>query len=157
MGCFQNIINKKYGKLRVIGISDKRDKYDNIHWYCLCDCGNKYTARGSSLKNGHTTSCGCAKTKSAIDETGNVYGLLTVLEKTKGRQCSSIFLDCVCTCGNRLPVRRDLLLLGKKTYCEDESRHQQLTCCYIEEATKVYGKLTVLQIRPERGTSGTVT
>lgn len=28
-------------------------------WLCRCDCGRTVDVRESSLKNGHTTSCGC--------------------------------------------------------------------------------------------------
>jgi hypothetical protein len=30
-------------------------------WRCRCDCGNTITARMGNLRNGHTTSCGCAR------------------------------------------------------------------------------------------------
>lgn len=30
-------------------------------WNCDCECGGKAVVRGSYLKNGHTTSCGCKK------------------------------------------------------------------------------------------------
>lgn len=34
-----------------------------VQWLCICDCGNECIVRGSSLKTGHTKSCGCHKNK----------------------------------------------------------------------------------------------
>lgn len=49
---------KKYGRLLVtdrVGVN----KHKQITWLCECDCGNKIITTSSSLKSGHTTSCGC--------------------------------------------------------------------------------------------------
>jgi hypothetical protein len=55
-----NEIGKKYGKLTVV---ERADNYKNgsAQWYCICDCGNpeKIKVRASSLRDGHTKSCGC--------------------------------------------------------------------------------------------------
>lgn len=57
-----NELGNKYGKLKVI-------KYDSIHsnknacWICQCDCGNIISVSGIKLRFGHTTSCGCLKSK----------------------------------------------------------------------------------------------
>ena len=48
----------KYGKLLVISEAS-RDNTNMIRWNCLCDCGNTTVTRGTSLRNGHTKSCGC--------------------------------------------------------------------------------------------------
>lgn len=57
-----NEIGKKYCKLTVI---ERAENYKNgsVQWYCLCDCGNpnKIKVRASSLRDGHTKSCGCLK------------------------------------------------------------------------------------------------
>jgi hypothetical protein len=152
MGQFENILGNVYGYLKVTGISDKSDKYDNIYWDCACECGNECTIRGSSLKNSHTTSCGCLKL--AGSDAGKVFGELTVIGKTEGIDRSSIFLDCLCSCGNQLSVRRDLLNREKKTFCGDKSKHKQLVSRLIDEAGKVYGKLTVLQVHTAKKISG---
>ena len=53
----ENLIGKKFGRLRVIGDGTHENW---IHkWECLCDCGNKVYVSTSKLKSGHTQSCGC--------------------------------------------------------------------------------------------------
>ncbi len=51
--------NKKFGKLSVIGQSCKTNK-NYIWWLCICDCGNECEVKGSILKAGRKTSCGCS-------------------------------------------------------------------------------------------------
>ena len=37
----KNLVGKKFGKLTVIKLSEKRNPTNNkILWECLCDCGN---------------------------------------------------------------------------------------------------------------------
>lgn len=53
----ENLIGKKFGRLRVVGDGTHENW---IHkWECLCDCGNKVYVATSKLKSGHTQSCGC--------------------------------------------------------------------------------------------------
>lgn len=57
---FQNLKEKRFGKL--VALSFKIE--DKItYWLCQCDCGNKIWVRQGNLKNNHTTSCGCLKSK----------------------------------------------------------------------------------------------
>lgn len=61
-GQFIDITGKRYGQLtaieRIPPVSDTRSK-----WICKCDCGNTAIVSVSNLRNGHTTSCGCAVVK----------------------------------------------------------------------------------------------
>jgi len=54
----EDLTGKKFGSLLVLEKSFK-DQYRNIHWKCLCDCGNMTTVDGTKLKSGSTKSCGC--------------------------------------------------------------------------------------------------
>ena len=55
---------KRFGNLVVVKRL-RNDKYGNAMWDCVCDCGNSYTAKGQSLRNGHVKSCGCLQRKTA--------------------------------------------------------------------------------------------
>lgn len=52
-----DITGNKYGMLFVVGFRERINR--TTYWECLCDCGNMTIADGSSLKKGHTKSCGC--------------------------------------------------------------------------------------------------
>jgi hypothetical protein len=61
-GCLLNkredLTGRKFNKLTVIEPINKDKKYE-YKWKCLCDCGNYCIVSASSLKTGHTKSCGC--------------------------------------------------------------------------------------------------
>jgi hypothetical protein len=59
MSYSKNEIGKKYGKLTVIGESDKRTKSGAMYWKCSCECGNIKDITGTLLRNGQSRSCGC--------------------------------------------------------------------------------------------------
>ena len=56
---YKNIVGKKFGKLTVIEDTDKRTSNRSVIWKCECECGNFCEVDGTSLRTGHTTSCGC--------------------------------------------------------------------------------------------------
>ena len=53
------MINKRFGKLIVIGIGEYKNYKQ--HYICKCDCGNTTTTMGASIISGNTKSCGCLK------------------------------------------------------------------------------------------------
>lgn len=58
---FKDLTGKKFGKLTVLNVTDRkraiksRDKY----WLCRCDCGNLTIKCGKLLRTGGAKSCGC--------------------------------------------------------------------------------------------------
>lgn len=63
-GCLQSeksddLTGRRFGKLVVVGPTEKRDGSGNIVWRCRCDCGNECDVGGKELKSGNTGSCGC--------------------------------------------------------------------------------------------------
>lgn len=50
-------VGRRFGLLTVTAFAGVKDS--RRMWRCRCDCGNVVEARESSLKNGHTASCGC--------------------------------------------------------------------------------------------------
>lgn len=61
----KNEIGNKYGRLTVIGISNKRGKCRNFFWLCKCECGIEKEISGVSLRRGATLSCGCLQREKA--------------------------------------------------------------------------------------------
>lgn len=63
------LAGQRFGQLTVIEKSrSKRTQHQ--YWICQCDCGEKYTARGSLLLDGSTTRClGCAHVASVANRT----------------------------------------------------------------------------------------
>ena len=70
-------------------------------WVCQCDCGNTIICSGSDLRTGKRTSCG-KHCNSVIDETGNIYGSLEVVERdpTPARQFADNSIHWICKCHN---------------------------------------------------------
>lgn len=54
------IAGQKFGRLLVIESAGTHPTRRCSTWRCVCDCGQERTVAGVDLKNGHTTSCGCA-------------------------------------------------------------------------------------------------
>jgi len=106
---FIDITGQKFGKLLVISRS-------NSLWNCICDCGNKISvASGSSLRKGHTRSCGCLKIV-AEDLTGQRFGKLLVISRTKIKG-KDVKWDCVCDCGNKTIAHSGGLKNGSRKSC----------------------------------------
>ena len=99
---FIDLTGHKFGKLTVIKQSD-RNKHRMVLWDCLCDCGNHSIVEGSSLRSGHTKTCGC-EGKAFIDLAGQRFGQLLLL---KGRKTMARKLNgnvCVIVAKHRLFV-----------------------------------------------------
>lgn len=83
-----NLVGEKYDKLTVLEL-DSYNKYGQVIWKCLCDCGVEVKVLGNSMRSGRTGSCGCKiKTKNKLifgvginDADYNVY----VTEKVDGK------------------------------------------------------------------------
>lgn len=59
-----DLTGQKFGRLTVVEISGRQNGH--IMWKCVCKCGNIITVKGVHLRSGHTKSCGCYKSETAI-------------------------------------------------------------------------------------------
>ena len=84
-----DMTGQKYGKLYIIERAEN-DKHGKAQWLCQCDCGSEpKIINGSAIRKGLVVSCGCNKKEKlnqynlnhTIDETGKVYGYLTVVDR----------------------------------------------------------------------------
>lgn len=62
-----NLTGQDFGRLRVLSII-RRDVGGNAIWKCVCICGEFTFVRVSSLKGGHTKSCGCLRRERAFEQ-----------------------------------------------------------------------------------------
>ena len=109
-------IGGKYGKLTIL----KRAPVSPgglAKWICECECGNITEVAGTQLRSGRTTSCGCEKYNRLINEIGNRYGNLLVLEICGGRDNGGALWECQCDCGNIVQVRGEALRSGHTKSC----------------------------------------
>ncbi len=58
-GNVKDMRGKRFGRLAVLGYASSRGSSQSAYWCCVCDCGQKATIRGQSLRSGETKSCGC--------------------------------------------------------------------------------------------------
>lgn len=60
-GCYviDDITNKRFGKLIVLGKGKQKTNRGRLFWLCRCECGKEKEIDGAALKSGATVSCGC--------------------------------------------------------------------------------------------------
>lgn len=61
---YEDLTGKVFGKLRVIGKSDKSDR--RLRWICECECGNIIVLKGDTLRQNLQQSCGCINSKTEL-------------------------------------------------------------------------------------------
>lgn len=133
-----------YGKLKVLERAQGKNP-KVVYWLCECECGNKTIVAGSSLRGGKTKSCGKCIRSDVIDETGNVYGKLTVIGKSanpKTNVLTGAVWTCQCECGAILDICGTILRRenGPKA-CRSCSQK-------INWVGKHFGLLTVIEELP---------
>ena len=71
-GCIaaKDLTGKRFGRLTVLHITDRRTSYGGILWLCRCDCGKHIEAGEGGLVHGSTVSCGCRQ-REAQEALGN--------------------------------------------------------------------------------------
>jgi len=64
---FKNLTGEKRGRLTVVSYAGRKNKNQNHHWLCRCDCGVDVIAATANLNGGHTKSCGCLSSDTTAD------------------------------------------------------------------------------------------
>jgi len=59
----ESYIGETFGRLTIIELSDKIDEFHHKFVKCKCQCGTEIETTIAKLKSGHTSSCGCLKSK----------------------------------------------------------------------------------------------
>lgn len=112
----------------------------SIYWKCLCECGNIFSARGTSIRAGEILSCGCLqKEKTAAlgtDLADKTFNNITVLEKTECRDKNGrIIWKCRCKCGTIMYLRTSALTSNSPTYSCGciKSQGEEKICKWLTE------------------------
>ena len=58
-----DLTGQKFGRLLILEFVKVKNSI--TYWKARCDCGNEVIVRGTCVKTGHTTSCGCRKKETA--------------------------------------------------------------------------------------------
>jgi hypothetical protein len=129
----KKMIGKRFGKLVVTRISDRKELGKTFFW-CKCDCPalTEKEIRRDKLLKGQVKSCGCSmiehlRETNIIDMTGLKFGRLTVIKKTEGQPEKGVVIwDCQCECDGNI-----------KSYNGNDLRkgHTKSCGCIIRERT----------------------
>jgi hypothetical protein len=116
----KDITGQKFHRLMVLN-REKNASNNTAKWLCICECGKQVIVRGSSLRNGNTKSCGCAKGGCQIvDMAGKKFGQWTVISISDFRLKSNrsiAYWICKCDCGNERHVSGSSLRQGISRDC----------------------------------------
>lgn len=97
-------------------------KWKKAVWQCRCHCGNAFTADGTSLRYGHTKSCGCLK-GGAVDMAGKVINGVVVIKRVANNKRGDAYWLCRCGCGKDFTVRGSHLRSGIQKTCGCANRN----------------------------------
>jgi hypothetical protein len=70
MGKRPDLINRRFGLLKVESLHPERSKDNKARWICICECGNTRIATSSQLTLGTATGCGCTLSRKARSKSG---------------------------------------------------------------------------------------
>jgi hypothetical protein len=112
-----DLTGQKYGRLTII---EKAQTEGRAKYVCKCDCGTMVVVQSSNLKNGHTTSCGCARKQAASEYeyiTGQIFGKLIAVKRVKTPGEREAKWICKCDCGGATKTRISNLKTGVTKSC----------------------------------------
>ena len=115
-----DMIGKRFGICEVIERADDHITKSGIHvarYLIRCDCGTEKVVRGSCLRSGHTTSCGCLRHNKLNDLTGQTINGIFVESRVVSAKPGHTRWNAVCFCGNKFEVDGQHLLNGRIRSC----------------------------------------
>ena len=110
----QNLTGQRFGLWTVVGPREQRNGV--TYWYCRCDCGTEKWVYAGSLITGSSKSCGCVKSNTVQNLTGQRFGLWTVVGPYEIRN-GHAYWYCRCDCGAEKWVRAGSLKGGNSISC----------------------------------------
>ena len=134
-----DLTRQRFGRLVVVGLNEEVSKQKKCtHWNCKCDCGNEVVVRGSSLRGGDTTSCGCYSKEKASERMKELSEEMWQNEEFRQMQIEKISGNNNPNWnGGITPIRKHLRDLNEQWH-NDCKQQVNYTC---ELTGKVGGKL----------------
>lgn len=85
MSARPDLIGQRFGKVVVIGISDRGKHFRK--WECRCDCGGTAFVTTTKLRNRHVRSCGCLRRQAThgAARTGDEFPEYWIWNAMRGR------------------------------------------------------------------------
>ncbi len=141
---YKEYIDKKFGKLTVIGVDVNKPYY----LLCKCECGELRSVYLSNLRgnvrNKPTESCGkCFSIRKSC--VGERRGMLLVLSEYRiviGKQ-RKIMVHCICDCGNEFDFLRaspNTSCGCANTYYKDKDKHKGISSSYSAMMARCYNE-----------------
>lgn len=140
MRAYRERRGERHGRIVVIRKLEEGPEFERIRryssgavWLCECDCGVVKGVSAENIKRG-IRSCGCVT--GPINEVGNRYGRLVVLEQVTSGEVferyrysnrEGVLWRCLCDCGEVIFVRGAALRYGSSKSCG----------CWQEDATSI--------------------
>ena len=158
-----DMTNQICGQLTVLSRAEN-DKHGKAQWLCQCNCGSSpKVISGAALRRGLVVSCGCHRTNKmkqyneskVINETGNTYGYLTVINRNVDpiyNKDGRAMWNCQCRCGNTCVVSGKALREGHTTSCgcRTQSIGEETVEKLLLLNNILYAKEYTVQVRTEK-------
>lgn len=104
-----NLTNRRFGRLTVLGDVGKRTSHGRVLWHCLCECGRVTFVRADHLKKGSVVSCGCLNEEKKHERFKDLTNIETDNFKVIDRAYSKnqrVYWNCICKhCGNHIELQ----------------------------------------------------
>ena len=77
------VINEQGNHYGMITVNERgpNDNNGKAQWFCTCECGNTFLARGTDLRRNKILTCGCTSYNKGQALVGQKFGKLTVIKK----------------------------------------------------------------------------
>lgn len=151
----KDLTSQTFGSLTVL-FRVQNDSQGNSYWLTSCKCGNELVVKGVSLRNGHTSSCGCTKREIISEKLtrsfsiGEQVGNWTIMYKAPGFLGKGAHWHCMCKCGTEKNVSGESLRTGTSTSCGCMNKKQLSEMFLIDLTGRRFGALTVLGVTNKR-------
>ena len=131
----KDLTGKRFGKLTIIKLAEKRLSDNRITWTCKCDCGNNIDRTSTYLKDNRTAthSCGCAlglKRRIKV-KFGTKKGKLVVIsdapDKVSPNGDKHSMLKCKCECGDETIIQNAGFRKNKYLSCGKAKCKRQIS------------------------------